>query len=386
MAHATGRNMLNALKRGGRMVLRLTLTIAVIAGAVLVVQAGTSELTRRAEAVPTPDAAPVIPVSASPLTQSDGYTVQRAFIGQVEPQKTVSVSFELAGQLSEISVDEGDRVRAGQVLARQDLSLLESERTRLRASRAAAEAQLRFAEQTVERRGELNERGFASQAGLDEALARQDELLARLAEIDASLENVAIRVAKSTLTAPFEGRVTERLVDGGETLGPGQRVLSLVALRQPQARIGVPLDLTEADLKEAQIDLDGTLLKARLVALRPDIDPVTRTRTAIFEIGKTDDPMATPAFGQTARLIVSEQIATPGIWVPITSLKEGVRGQWTLLTVDPQQVVRAAVVEVLHAETARVFVRGAFAPGTMLIDAGPQRITVGQLVTVTNAI
>ncbi len=370
------RSVTTVLMGGFRLVGRTLLTFAVIGAAGYAAVFGTDELTRRAEAAPAPEAAALIPVSASPLVIETGYDVTRAFVGQVEPQKTVSLSFELSGRLLELGADEGVWVYEGQVLASQDLSLLDAERTRLMASRTAAEAQLRFAMQTVERNEELTARGFATQAGLDEALSRQDELQARIAEIDASLENVDIRVAKSEIVAPFDGRVTERLVDGGETLAAGQRVFGLVELRKPQVRIGVPLDMTEDRLADAAIEIGQDSYSATLITLRPDIDPVTRTRTAIFEI----ETEMQPAFGQTARLMVTEAIEAPGLWLPTTSLKEGQRGQWTILTVDPEQTVRAASVEILHAESDRVFVRATFPDGTMLINEGPQRVTVGQQV------
>ena len=360
-----------------RMLFRVTLTIAVLALAGLAVDFGAQELARRADAAPPPEAAPVIPVSARSVAWQDGYAVRRAFVGQVEPQKTVSISFELPGQLASIAVDEGDWVDEGQELASQDISLLEAERTRLLASKTAAEAQLRFANQTVTRREELNKSGYSSQAGLDEAMSRRDELQARISEIDAALAAVDIRMGKSRISAPFEGRVTTRFVDGNETLNPGQAVLDMVALRRPQVRIGVPLDVTEATLATARIEIGSTVYHATLATLRPDIDPITRTRTAIFDL----DTEAQPAFGQTARLVLSERVDARGLWVPLTTLKEGVRGQWTILTVDPERVVRSASVEILHAESDRAFVRAAFPDGTLLIDVGPQRVTVGQRVT-----
>ncbi len=364
-------------RRAAVLIGRTTLTGLVIAGAVLAVRFGADELGKRAEAAPLPDAAPTVSVAATPLQPETGYTIERAFIGQVEAQKSVSISFELPGRLAGIHVDEGDEVVAGQVLAEQDTSLLKAERTQLLASKTAAEAQLRFAVQTLDRSEELNKRGFASKAGVDEASSRRDELLARIAEIEASLLNLEIRTEKARITAPFDGRVTSRQVDGGETLGAGQAVLGLVETRAPQVRIGVPLDLEAAALDDAVIEVAGAPHPATLVQLRPDIDPVTRTRTAIFGI-ETD---AAPAFGQTARLLVREEIDADGLWVPLTSLKEGVRGQWTVLMVDPESTVRAASVEVLHAETDRVYVRGGFPEGTQLIEAGPQRVTVGQRVS-----
>lgn len=365
-----------------KMLGRTGLTLFFVLVAASIVQFGASELDRRAEAAPEPEAAAVIPVSTSPLEIIPGYKVRRAFIGQVEPQKTTSLSFELRGKLDSIGVEEGDHVTKGQVLAKQGISLLLAERDQLNASKAANEAQLVFANQTLERNTKLTERGFTSQAGLDEALARQSELLARIAEIDARLNSVSIRISKSTLVAPFDGQITERLVDGGETLSAGQRVLGLLGTRKPQARIGVPLDVTTEELKDAKIEINGIERAATLLSLRPDIDQVTRTRTAIFEIDLFD----APAFGQTASLIFETQVEAEGIWVPITSLKEGVRGQWTVLVVDAENVVKTASVEILHAETNSVYVRGAFPNGTRLVNAGPQRVTVGQRVTLASSV
>ena len=367
--------------RMARVLVRTTLTLAVIAGAVLAVRYGSTELANRAAAAPTPDAAPAIPVSVTPLVRESGYDIQRAFIGQVEAAKTVSVAFELPGLLSDILVDEGDHVTKGQVLARQDIAILEAERDRLDASKAANAAQLKFAEQTVERAEGLRARGFAPQSGVDEALARRDELTGKIAEIDASLANVSILLSKSQLEAPFDGRVTQRAVDGGEALSAGQMVVELVELGAPQVRVGVPLDFDKDRLAEVQIELEGAVVPASLISIRPDIDPVTRTRTAIFGL----DGDIAPAFGQTARLLVTEQVAADGVWVPLKSLKEGVRGQWTLLAVDDAQTVRSAQVEILHAETDRVFARTALPDGTPLIDSGPQRVAVGQRVVLNSS-
>jgi hypothetical protein len=110
--------------------------------------------------------------------------------------------------------------------------------------------------------------------------------------------------------------------------------------------------------------------------LRPDIDPVTRTRTALFDV----DAGADLAFGQTARLILRETHQTPGVWVAATALREGLRGQWTLLAVDADNTVRALSVQVVHIAGDQVYVRGAFPDGLRLIASGPQRVTVGQMV------
>ena len=364
------------LRRAGRALLQTGITLGVAAGAVFAVQTGMAVLNQRAEAAAPPDAASIMPVSAAPIVLEDSYEVTRSLVGQIEPQRSIAVSFELSGQLEQIDVDEGDSVREGQELARLDTRLLDASQKRLSAQQSALEAQLRFAEQTLERQSELSDRGFASQSALDEAASRTDEFRARIAEIEAALLTNDIQIEKSTLAAPFAGTVTERRVDGGESLSPGQAILEIVQDRAPQVRIGVPLDLKAEAIANAQINVGGTIYDADLLTLRPDVDPVTRTRTAIFSV-ETDKTLT---FGQTARLQLTDAIKAKGTRVQMTTLKEGVRGQWTLLGVDKAQTVRAISVQVQHIEGDRAFVSGAFPDGTLLITEGPQRVTVGQKV------
>lgn len=364
------------LRRAGRATVRITFTLIIVGIAAVAVQLGSQELSSRADAAPAPDPAPALPVETAPIVLSAGYDVSRAFVGQIEAQRTTSVSFELSGRLDEILVDEGDVVTSGQHIATLDTRLLEAERDRLMASKSALEAQLRFSEQTVERQSRLSDQGFASQAALDQAVSRSDELQSRIAEVVAGLMTNSIQAEKSKIYAPFDGRVTDRRVDGGESIAPGQTLIEIVEDSPPHFRVGVPLDIDATALAAATVDIDGTPHAATLIALRPDVDPVTRTRTALFEI----ETETAPAFGQTARLRLTSTVETPGIWVPVTSLKEGLRGQWTLLAVSGDSTVRALGVQVLHTQNDQVFVRGAFPDDARLITTGPQRVTVGQIV------
>lgn len=373
---ANGRADRNWFWRTARATGRIAVTLGVAALSVVAVGLGSAELSRRADAAPAPEPAAILPVQTAPIRLSPGYEVTRSFVGQIEARRAVPVSFELSGRLTEILVDEGDTVEMGQRIASLDTRLLRTEQDRLEASRAALEAQLRFAEQTVERQSRLSDRGFASQAALDEASARMDELRARIAEIAAALQSNALQIEKSQVYSPFAGRIAERMVDGGESMAPGQPVLRIVESGDPHLRVGVPLDITVSDLEAASVEIDGTRHQIRLITLRPDIDPETRTRTAIFEVTGAEGL----AFGQTARLTVTDTVTSPGIWVPVATLKEGQRGQWTLLAVDAEHVVRALSVQVLHTQGDRVFVRGAFPDNAQLITSGPQRITVGQTV------
>lgn len=355
---------------------RAALTLAVVGASIAATVLGAQALSDRAAAAPSPEAAPAIPVTTRALVIEGGYEVSRSFVGQVEPARSVELSFELPGRVDAVEVEEGATVRRGDVVARQDTRLIEAEITRLTASRSALQARMEFASRSLDRSSELNTRGFASTERLDSAIASRDELAARIAEVDAALLDADIRLEKATLRAPMDGRVTVRRVDGGESLAPGQPVLTLVSTDAPVVRVGLPLDLIDRLDRDTLIEVGGQDRAAMLQSVRPDIDPVTRTRTALFVLANTDEAV----FGQTARLRLTQRVEVAGTWVPLRSLKENAGGVWTILTLGEDGRVRLAAVEVLHADGDRVFVRGSFPEGTLAIDEGPQRVAPGQVV------
>ncbi len=353
----------------------LTLGVAALAAGAVVI--GVGFLNNRAAAVPEPEAAPAVPVEVTEAVFQDSYGQQRRFIGQIEAAAHVSLSFELSGRLDALLVQEGDFIRAGQELARLDTDLLHAEATRLEAARAASAAQLVFAESRLERATQLQRQGFTSQDTLDQAIALRDELVNRIAETDAALQSVSINLQKSVIYAPVSGQVAAQDVDIAETVQAGQQVLSVLQTSRPEVRVGLPLSVKADDFSQVDIIVDGDPMPATLKSLRPDLDPVTRTRTALFEI----DTKSNVLFGQTATLILETDIKARGAWVPLDALQSGNGKVWTLMIVVDDMLRRAAV-EVLHIDGARAFVRGTLEPGDQIVVSGAHRVVAGQTVRV----
>lgn len=379
MTDITDRSDPKWYRRAARRVSTLLWTGATLALAGGAIALGSDWVATRAASADIPVAADPVPVSVQPLGREDGYTVTRRFLGQVEPAQTADLSFELAGRVMAIAVDEGDSVAAGALIASLDTALLDTEREQLEASRRALEAQLTFAEQSLARRTALRDRGFSPDEALDQARSDRDALRARLGETEAALASVRVRLEKSELRAPFAGRIGARDVDRGATVASGQPVVRLLETARRIVRVGLPLWVDPAAHREAEIELGGAVVRANLSAVRPDIDPVTRTRTVLYTL--PDDVEA--AYGQTAALTLEQRIESSGFWVPVAALREGAQGVWTVLVVDSDDIVRAAAVEILHADATRAFVRGALENGARLIEAGPHRVTPGQSVRVT---
>ncbi|MBF9030097.1 efflux RND transporter periplasmic adaptor subunit [Rhodobacterales bacterium HKCCE3408] len=351
----------------------MTLVFLVTAG--VAVREGTAFLSSRAEAAATAPETDPIPVETRPLVIEDGYTSVRSYLGRIEPPQSSALSFELAGRVTEILVDEGDTVAEGDVIARLDTAILDTDRTRLEAARAALSADLALAERQLTRRETLQASGFAPEEQLDQARFGRDALVARIAETDAQLAAIDVQLDKSVLRAPFSGTVAARTADTGATLSPGQPVVELLQDGPARLRVGLPLWLTAETGARFDVTVDGVEGTAVLTALRPDIDTLTRTRTALLTLEDQTAP-----YGATATVEVPREIAARGAWVPFEALREGAPGVWSILVVDDENVVRAAPVEVLHAEADRVFLGGGLTDGLALVTGGPHRVVPGQTV------
>lgn len=369
---------------GGFATVSMTALVVGAAGALVV--GGTGWIGDRAAAVEGPPPAPVMTVVAQPIAIEAGYVVERRFVGQVEAAQRTQVAFEIGGTVTAVTVEEGDTVDAGSVIARLDTRLIEAERNRLLASRDALGAQAELARRTADRQAQLNERGFASAQTLDQASLGLAGLDAQIVEIDAALAGVAVRLDKAVVTAPFAGRIASRDIDTGSAVGAGQPIVTLMEDRAPRFRVG--LDPALADRLDptavARIEIGGHTLDARFIAILPRVDAATRTRSVLFEIDADRADTVAP-FGITGTLVIEQQVADTGAWVPVPALRQGVRGLWTVMTVDgdaKRSTVAVEAVEIIHTDETRAFVRGTFDDGALLIADGPHRVVPGQRVNV----
>ena len=181
--------------------------------------------TTTAAASPAP--APTIPKAAPErVLNASGYVTAR---------RMATVSAQITGRVTEVLVEEGTAVEAGQVVARLDDSLARVDLGLARAQVAAAEAtvasiraNLEEAERVLKRTAALNARDFSSEADLTRARADVERLRADLARAEADrdvarlqVERAAELVDRHIIRAPFAGVVTDKNAQPGEIIAPG---------------------------------------------------------------------------------------------------------------------------------------------------------------------
>jgi len=358
----------------------LILTLAILGVAGAAVLAGHAFLS----AATAPDSGSFAPRTAVGVMQveyTERYAVTRRFTGQVEAAARTDLGFEFGGRVTEILVEEGDLVPEGAIVARLDTSALIPERAALEAELAALAADAEFARLTLARNDALTKRGFRSVAAQDEARLALTRIEARMAATRARIAGVDVRLDKSELVAPFTAQIGARLADPGQTAAAGQSVLVLFDAAPARARVGLPPDLAAmlSPGDAVAVEIGGKAHTATIRQIRPDLDHSTRSRSVVLALPVD----ATPVLGDTVALVLEQTIAETGFWAPLTALREGVRGSWSVMalevTPDGDRTLPAAV-EVIHSDGARVFLRGHLPPGVRLIAEAPDRVAPGQLV------
>ena len=323
-----------------------------------------------------------LPVATSGLVKSDYYMVPVTFTGSIEASQQSSLSFQVAGEVEEVLVEEGDVIKKGQTLARLDTDRLEATISQLKAQVLARKADLELAQLTEKRQEELVKDGFTSKQRFDELRLGTLAAEANLAAAEAALQSAEVDLDRSTLVAPFDGIVAARRVDAGAVGLAGTQVLDLIETSETRARIGLPPEIakTMSVGDTATLTIGEQSVSATVRSVRPDIEPTTRSQAVVFTL---NDKKGVVSYGDIVRLKVEEKVEEAGYWVPANALRAGEKGLWLvyLLMGETRDVtVRPEAVEILFSQADRVYVRGNLPEGATLVASGLQRIAPGQLV------
>jgi len=217
--------------------------------------------------------------TARPAVQA-GETVLSAS-GYITARRMATVAAEITGLLTDVKVEEGMTVQAGDVLATLDDALirvdLDLSKARLKAAASRIEAvqvQLAEAERVLARVSKLNTQDFSSEATLTRARADVDSLKAELVTARADREVTALGVrsaeeqlANHTIRAPFAGVVTDKNAQPGEMVSPisagGGFTRTGICTIVDMASLEIEVDVNEAYINRVS---DGQKVTATLDA------------------------------------------------------------------------------------------------------------------------
>lgn len=287
---------------------------------------------------------------------------------------------QVAGQVVEVAVREGDRVTRGESLLRVDPDLAMADRAAAAADVTAAQAEAQRTSAALARLEGLAE-GVVSDRDRDDAIAARDAAAARLAQAEAALDRATEVLARHTLRAPFTCAVAARRVDPGDHVAVGQAVLELVGTEGVDILVDGPAGLlsTLAPGESAEIvGPDGATATARLAGLVPALDPVART-VRVRLVPEEVPAWMLPGASVSARLRF-DRSATDAVVLPRDALLEGAGGV-AVLRVGPDGTAERVDVVVLARNDSEVLARG-IAVGDRVVTRGNERLRPGQAVVV----
>jgi RND family efflux transporter MFP subunit len=301
--------------------------------------------------------------------------------GRIAAEDEVALGFRISGRLIESDLKLGNRVQAGQVVARlESQNELNALRT-AQASLAAAQGQLTQARNHFERQDTLLGQGWTTRANHDQAKQAQQTAQSQVDAAEAQLKAAHDLVSFTELKADAPGVVTAVGPAAGAVIQAGQMIVKLARQDGRDAVFDVPAQLIRSAPTDPQItvtlpDDPKVTAQGRVREVAPQANPVTRT----FEVkvGLTNPP---PEMRLGATVIGRmEMEAVPVITIPATALTKFNR-QPAVWIVDPaKQTVSMRNVDVLRFDQGTVAVSQGLDTGEVVVTAGVQALHPGQKV------
>jgi len=358
-------------------------TLIAILGAIALTTGLTLSLYARVAMSGGESLAQALPVMATSYVVQPSYVRESSYLGLVQAGRKTVLGFELPGLLSELRVQEGTAVATGEIIAQLDEAKLRSRRDATTADLKRVEIELERARIKARRQKDLSDTGAVSREAYDETRLIAMALMAQVDAVRAQLDSIDIDLQKSILRAPYAGVIADRYLDEGAVVNPGTPVVRLIETDRREAHIGVTVEHIEllTPGSEHTLTLRQQPLLATLLSVRPDVNPVTRTATAVFAL----PPDVTALDGEPITLDLPQTVFMEGGWLPISALLDGQRGVWTVLRIakrDGGLVTVREAVEVLETQGDMAYVRGTLTDGNRVVAHGVHRVTPGAIVSI----
>lgn len=284
--------------------------------------------------------------------------------GQVEPFRVVNLRSEVDGRVEALPIEQGQRVKAGTVLLRQQMKFRQALKTQ-------AEAQVAHRQSTLKANLKLHAKGLLADTRIAEEKAALAAAQAQLAQIQYEIDNV-------NLKAPFNGVLNERLVELGDLVDSGQQVATLVddatlkiTAMVPQHQVGSMAIGQEV----VATMINGEVAKGKLTYISATADEATRSyRIEVL----VDNAAGKQWVGMSSTLSVPVA-ELEGHRVSTSVVGLDTAGQLQVKVLEAGDIVKAYPVKIIRTESDSLWL-GGLPHQVQLITLGQDFVIDGQQV------
>ncbi len=309
--------------------------------------------------------------------------------GEFKPFQEVDLHAKVAGYIRTISVDVGDRVREGQVLAELEVPELVAQLQEAGASleRARSTHEASHAAYTRLKQASDQRPGLIAAQELEDAYARDRETEAQVAQTEAAERRASALSDYSRIVAPFDGVVTKRYADTGALIQAGTssstQALPVVRLAE-ENRLRLVLPVPESAVRRIHVGtavdvrvpaLDRTL-QGRVARLSDDLDRQTRTMETEIDVPNADGTLVAGMYAETELELLRKDAS---LTLPIQTVSRNGK-QATVLFVGAGNRVEERVVQIGIEGAHRLEIVGGLAEGDQVVVGSRSQFRPGEVV------
>ena len=336
-----------------------------------------------------PAARSAVPVAAATVMAKDVPVFLRG-LGSVTAFNTVTVRSRVDGQLVEVNFKEGQEVKKGDLLAVIDPRPYQAALDQAKATLAKDQAALQDLNTNLVRFEALAKEGVIAQQQLDTQRSQVGQSEGQIGADKAQIENAALQLNYTHITAPIPGRVGLRLVDVGNIVHASDaNGLLVITQLQPIAVLftlpedNVPQVLNR--MRSGTLDADAytrddktKIASGQLVTVNNEIDPTTGTDRfkAVFQ---NNDRLLWPNQFVNIRLLLETD--KNALTIPVAGLQRGAQGTFVYV-VKPDQSVESRPVQVGVTEGGLASIDKGLAAGEIVVTDGQDKLQPGAKVAV----
>jgi RND family efflux transporter MFP subunit len=308
------------------------------------------------------------------------YKPTRKYVGTLLPWVEAKVGPQLiSAYVGTVLVRPGDPVKRGQIIGTLDCRNASAASQGMSAQARAIEAQQVAVSHEAARIAELENGGFASANEIERKQADSASKQAELMSAKARLQRAALEVGDCVLRAPFDGEISDRMMDPGAFAHPGDPIASVV----DRSTIRVGADVPEGDFDlvgpGVKVDVHALALNAHVTGTIARRSPAAdgSTRTVHFEVDLADPKRRLPV-GTTAEITVAAGAPVEAVSIPLTAA--AVKGSKATVFIDENGHARRLVVDVLGERLGNLFIEPTLSPGTLVVTEGRALLRDGDVV------